>query len=194
MDNVQKHNTCGNFKALSPSSEATNFSVIQELPNILWNLEVHYCPCKSLPLVSIRSQTNSIYTTYSISLRSVLILYFHLRLDLPNNLFPLTFLPKAYMRSSFPHACYMPCFSHIHWLDHSNFTWRKRGSYEALHWAIITSLLFLNPSSVQIFSSAPCSQSPSVCVLPLMSETKFHAHTKHTLIKVNTAAKIPAPR
>jgi hypothetical protein len=28
---------------LSPSWDAANFAAAQELPNILWNLKVHYC-------------------------------------------------------------------------------------------------------------------------------------------------------
>ena len=31
----------------SPSSEANQFSASQEIPCILWNLEVHYCIYKS---------------------------------------------------------------------------------------------------------------------------------------------------
>jgi hypothetical protein len=51
-------------------------------------------------------------------------------------------------------------------------------SYEAPHYAVFSNLLPFNLSSIQIFSSASCSHVPSVCVLPLMLETKFHTHTE----------------
>jgi hypothetical protein len=54
----------------------------------------------------------------------------------------------------------------------------KSTTYESPHYAVFSSLLLFNSSSVQIFSSAYDSETPSVYVLPLISETKIHTHTK----------------
>jgi hypothetical protein len=47
------------------------------------------------------------------------------------------------MHSPSPHSCYTPSPSHPPWIDHSN-------------------LMSLHHSSIQMFSSVPCSQTPSV--------------------------------
>jgi hypothetical protein len=49
---------------------------------------------------------------------------------------------------------------------------------EAPHYAVLPNLLPLRPSSIQIFSSEPCSQIPLICVPLLERNTKFHTHTK----------------
>jgi hypothetical protein len=54
----------------------------------------------------------------------------------------------------------------------------KNASYDVPHYAVFFSLLSIHPSSIQIFSSAPCSHTTSVYVPRLMQEIKFHIHTK----------------
>jgi hypothetical protein len=54
---------------------------------------------------------------------------------------------------------------------------KKSISYEVPHHAVFSNLLSLHLSLVQVFST-PCSQTPSVCVPPLISEAKFHTYTE----------------
>jgi hypothetical protein len=49
----------------------------------------------------------------------------------------------------------------------------KSTRYEAPHYAVFANLLSFYPSSVQMFSSVPCSQIPSVCILPLSQRPDF---------------------
>jgi hypothetical protein len=58
-------------------------------------------------------------------------------------------------------------------------------NYEAPQCETFSILLLLHPSWVQIFSSAPCSQTPPVYALPLMLEAKIHTHTKQPVERVN---------
>jgi hypothetical protein len=52
----------------------------------------------------------------------------------------------------------------------------KSTSYAVPHYAVLFSLMSPHLSPVQIFSSAPWSQTPSVYVHPLIPETKIHTH------------------
>jgi hypothetical protein len=52
----------------------------------------------------------------------------------------------------------------------------KSTNYEAPRYTAFSTLPSLHRSLAQIFSSTPCSQTPSVYVPLLLSETMFHTH------------------
>jgi hypothetical protein len=80
---------------LSPLWEATSRPATQEFPNILWNPKVYYRVHRSPPLVPILSQISPFHITPSYSLRSILVLSFHLRLRLLSGLFPSGFTART---------------------------------------------------------------------------------------------------
>jgi hypothetical protein len=78
-----------------------------------------------------------------------------------------------YMHSYVPHLCYMPHPSHSRSLDHSHHTLQRVQIMQLLIMQF-SSPPSLHPASIQTFSLAPCSQTPSAYVPPLMSDIKFH--------------------
>jgi len=102
----------------SPSWEANSHSSSQEIPHLLWDMKVHYRVCKSPPLARILSQMHPVHTLPPVSLRSILILSCHLRLDLPSGLFPLDFQTEILPAFLISYVCCM-----LRPSPHTNNTW-----------------------------------------------------------------------
>jgi hypothetical protein len=133
---------------LIPSSEAARPTVTETFPNNLWNTMSQYRVNMSLPLVPIASQTNSVYESDQFSLYCPILPLYDRVYYYPLShvyilliLFLLPFSPNPTWIPLLPHAYYMPYLLLIHFII-----------------LIVLGLLSLHPSSIQIFSSAPCSQ------------------------------------
>jgi hypothetical protein len=136
-----------NFKELNPSWEAASCADTQELPNILWNLKVHYRVHKRPPLVPILSHINAVHTTSSFLSKihfniirppmSWIFLVVSILLAIPSISYSFPF------HSFSPHSCYMPSPSNPLWLCHSNYTWRR---VQVMKLLIMLSLHLFDPN------------------------------------------------
>jgi hypothetical protein len=123
---------------------------------------------------------------YPISLRSILILSSHLRLGLPSDIFPFGFPTKILYAiffsptcATFPAPLILLVLIILIIPDVERKLWRS--SFRSF-----SNFLPFHSSSFQIrvFSSAPCSQTPTIYVFSFMSEIEFHTRGNNLHIRI----------
>jgi hypothetical protein len=122
----------------------------------------------------LKSDVSSPYHPNSISPRSILILSTHLRLGLPSGHFPPGF-PTNNLHAFFFLPIRTMCPVHF-MLTSFYLNLKKVTNYDTPHYEYFSDFLSLHSSLVQIFSLAPHSETTSVYVSTIMSETKFRTH------------------
>jgi hypothetical protein len=153
----------------SPSWEANCLSVSQEM---------YYCLHKIPLLVPVLSQTHPFHILphYFLKIHYNIIFLFIPRSSKWS--LPFTFPDQNFLCIyHLFHAYYMPCTPHTSWLYHPNNVWWCTQVMKLLIMQSFPAFChFVPPTS--IFTSASCSQTLLIYVLPLVWQTKFHTHTK----------------
>ena len=163
----------------SPSWEANWFEASQEIPRISRNPKVHYRTHKRSPPVPILGQPNPVHIPTSHFLD------IHPNINHPSTprspqwslSFRFPHQDPIHPPSPHPYAPHAQPISLFSILSPAQY-WARSSYHLAPRYAISYIPPLPCPSSVQIFSSAPYSQTPPASFPPSMSATKLHTHKK----------------
>ena len=139
---------------------------------------IHYpfTRASHLPVSSFKSAQST--HLHPVPWRVILILSSHLCLVIQSGLFLIGFPTKTLATPILPTYVQFPAYLIL--LDFVNQI-MFREEYRSWSSSSCSFMYFLLPSpyQVQILSSAPYSQRPSVCVLPTLWQTKFNTHSNN---------------